>query len=448
MVKGKILNEEIIRFSEKYNSNNNYKIIANALSKNSIQAVTFNNAVLANTQFRFSQEIETLKVTNQKQSGRCWIFAGLNVIREIVAKKLNMENFEFSQNYIAFWDKFEKINYFLESIIDTAKQPVDSRIVNWIIQTGVQDGGQWEMFTNLVEKYGVVPKEVMPETFLSSNTASMNGLLNTKLRKSASIIRKMSASGKSMQSIMKEKASMLEEFYSLLCVCFGEPPKEFVWEYKDKDKTFIRTEKIKPMEFFSLYVGDILKNYVSIINSPTSDKIYGKAYTVKYLGNVIGGNPVIYINTDLETMKMLTKQQLKDNETVWFGSDVSKFLDRDTGILDTQAYNYNAAFDMNFDMTKEERLDYRESSMNHAMVITGVNLYNDVPNRWKIENSWGDEKGEKGYFVMSDKWFDEYVYQVVINKSYLPEGLKLALTEKPVALNPWDPMGSLACYLG
>lgn len=444
MMNGKISKESITKFSEKYNGNKNYKIIANALSKNSIQAVTYNNNIIANTQFKFSKEIETLKVTNQKQSGRCWIFAGLNVLREIVAKKLNMENFEFSQNYTSFWDKFEKINYFLESIIDTIEEPIDSRVVDWIIQTGVQDGGQWEMFTNIVEKYGVVPKEVMPETFLSSNTVTMNGLLNTKLRKSASILRKMNNLGNSKESIIKEKAGMLEEFYSYLCICFGEPPKEFVWEYRDKHKTFIRTELIKPMEFFNLYIGDVLKNYVSIINSPTSDKSYGKSYTVKYLGNVIGGNEVIYINTDINTMKKLTKQQLKNDEIVWFGSDVSKYLDRDSGILDTEAYNYNIAFEMNFNMTKEERLDYRESSMNHAMVITGVNLFNDIPNRWKIENSWGDEKGEKGYFVMSDKWFDEYVYQVVINKKYLSKELKLALSQNPIVLNPWDPMGSLA----
>lgn len=443
-MKGNISSEKIMKFSEEYNNNKNNKIIANALSKNSIQAVTYNNAVLANTQFNFSKEIETLKVTNQKSSGRCWIFAGLNVLREIVTKKLNMENFEFSQNHTAFWDKFEKINYFLECIIDTAEEPVDSRVVNWILQTGVQDGGQWEMFTNIVQKYGVVPKEAMPETFLSSNTGSMNGLLNTKLRKSASILRKMNASGKSKESIKKEKENMLKEFYSFLCVCFGEPPKEFVWEYTDKDKKFVRLEMTKPLKFFNLYIGDVLKNYVSIINSPTSDKIYNKAYTVKYLGNVIGGDKVTYLNTDIDTMKSLTKQQLKDNEVVWFGSDVSKYMDRDAGILDNDAYNYNAAFGMNFDMTKEERLDYRDSSMNHAMVITGVNLTNDDPNRWKIENSWGDEKGKKGYYVMSDKWFDEYVYQVVINKTYLSEELKLALTKEPSILNPWDPMGSLA----
>lgn len=441
---GKISDENIKEFSKNYNSNKNYKIISNALSKNSILAVTYNNNILANTQFKFSLEIETLKVTNQKQSGRCWIFAGLNVLREIVAKKLNMENFEFSQNYVAFWDKFEKINYFLESIIDTIDEPVDSRIVDWIVQTGVQDGGQWEMFTNIVEKYGVVPKEIMPETFLSSNTATMNGLLNTKLRKAASRLREMGALDESKESIMKEKASMLEEFYSYLCICFGEPPKEFVWEYRDKNKTFIRTEITKPMEFFDLYIGDVLKNYVSIINSPTSDKIYGKSYTVKYLGNVIGGNEVTYINTDINTMKMLTKQQLKNDEIVWFGSDVSKYMDRDSGILDTEAFDYNTAFEMNFNMTKQERLDYRESSMNHAMVITGVNLLNDIPNRWKIENSWGDEKGEKGYFVMSDKWFDEYVYQVVIDKKYLTKELKFALDQNPIVLNPWDPMGSLA----
>jgi len=258
-VKGIIINEKIIEYSKEYNSNRNYKIIANALSKNSIQSVIYNNDILANTQFKFSHEIETLKVTNQKKSGRCWIFAGLNILREIIAKKLNLENIEFSQNYVAFWDKFEKINNFLECIIDTVEEPIDSRIINWIVQTGVKDGGQWEMFTNIVEKYGVVPKEVMPETFLSSNTETMNGVLNTKLRKAASILRKMYVRGKSKKNIMQEKENMLKEFYSFLCVCFGEPPKEFVWEYRDKNRIFIRTETIKPKEFFNLYIGEILK---------------------------------------------------------------------------------------------------------------------------------------------------------------------------------------------
>lgn len=431
-------------YSKAYNGSAQLKAMTNALSKNDLNAVTFDNRTLSRMQQKFSLEIETMKAANQKSSGRCWLFAGLNVLREIVSKKYNLEYFEFSQSYAAFWDKFEKINYFLESIVATAGEAVDGRLVNWILQTGIQDGGQWDMFVNLVEKYGVVPKESMPETYQSGNTGAMNKAINTKLRKDASILRAMVKRGASGGELEKARKGMLGEFYSFLCACYGEPPAEFEWEARDKDKKFIRFEKLTPAAFRDRYVGFLFDEYVSIINSPTRDKPFGKTFTVRFLGNVAGGRDVIYLNTDMGTMKKLALSQLRDGEVVWFGSDVGKYGDRDSGIWDSLSLDYSKAFGMDFSISKEERLDYRDSAMNHAMVITGVNLHGEKADRWKIENSWGEEKGEKGYYMMSDAWFDEYVYQVVIHKKYLPAELLQALKGRPVELPPWDPMGSLA----
>ncbi len=438
-----LTSEKTKSYAEHYKQEKNV-VIANAITKNAINDVVLNGEALRRTQHMFSNEITTLKVTNQKSSGRCWIYAGLNVLRESLTKSLNLEEFEFSQNYVAFWDKYEKCNYFLQSIMDTFEEDADSRLVHWIIQTGISDGGQWDMFTSVLEKYGVVPKDAMPETFHSSNTGSLNKLLNTKLRRSASILRELHAKGASEEEILSEVDHMMQDFYTLLSMSFGTPPSEFIWEYRDKDKKFVRTETTTPLEFYSKYVGESLKEYVSIIHAPTTDKPYNKTYTVRYLGNVVGGNDILYINTEMKTLKEITLRQLLNEETVWFGSDVGGGMDRDTGILDSEMYDYNAAFHMSFEMTKEEKLNYRESAMNHAMVITGVNLVDGLPNRWKIQNSWGDEKGLKGYFVMTDPWFDEYVYQVVVHKKYLTESLQSVLNEEPIVLNPWDPMGSLA----
>jgi bleomycin hydrolase len=434
--------EQIAQYQMHYGHNRN-TVIANAIAKNEIQSVVINGDVLYKTQNRFSNEVKTLKATNQKSSGRCWIFAGLNIIRESVAQRLNLEDIELSQNFVAFYDKLEKINYFLESILDTVGEDAQGRLVNWIIQTGISDGGQWDMFVSLLEKYGVVPKDAMPETYHSGNTGSLNRLLNTKLRKDACLLREMQHAGAAMTEIRAEKDRMVRELYALLCMCFGTPPERFVWEYRDKDGQFSRKET-SALDFYRTQVGDGLAGYVSVINAPTDDKPFNRVYTVRYLGNVVGGRDILYVNTDIATLKQAALEQLLDNEAVWFGSDVGKGMDKETGLLDTELYDWNGAFNMDFSMSKKDRLDYRESCMNHAMVITGVNLADGKPDRWKIQNSWGEDKGDKGYYVMTDRWFEEYVYQIVIQKKYLPDSLRAAMEEEPIVLDPWDPMGSLA----
>lgn len=439
-----IRNDQITKFSQNYKAKKYSKAISNAVSKSGINAIAFNNDVLANIKYRFSIELDTMKVTNQKQSGRCWLFAGLNVLREKTAKKLNMEFFELSQNYLTFWDKFEKVNFYLESMMETLEEQVDSRIVTWLLQNAINDGGQWDMFVNLVDKYGVVPKEAMPETFNSSQTGIMNQLLAAKLREYSVVLRTMHEQGQTVDELRLKKEEMLDETYTLLCIFFGEPPHMFDFEYTDRDKKFHREKNLTPMDFFQKYLDVKMHDYVSVINANTSDKPFNRAFTVKFLGNVKGGRDVIYLNTDINTIKGLSVVQLKEGEPVWFGCDVGKMSDRDSGIMDAQLYQYDLALDMTFSLTKAERLEYRDSCMTHAMVLTGVNLDEETPNRWKVENSWGDDKGDKGYFVMSDAWFDEYLYQVVVHRKYLPEELQKAAELGVIELAPWDPMGSLA----
>lgn len=418
-----------------------FRSLSCAVSKADLADAAYDGNRGRNLPMTFSIDLCSSTVTNQKSSGRCWIFAAMNVLREAVAKNCGMEETELSQNYIAFWDKFEKINYFLESVIDSADLPVGDRTLDWILQ-GLGDGGQWDMIVGLVKKYGVVPKSAMPETYQSSNTGTMNRMLNMKLREYAIELRTMISEGKDPAA---RKDEMLFETYQALCICFGKPPKTFDFEYRDKDKKFHADYRLTPHTFYDKYVNVNLEDYVSIINAPTSDKPYGKCYTVKYLGNLVEGK-IRYLNVPMETLKDLVIRQMKDGEMVWFGSDCGKYGDRTSGIWDQDSFDFEDILGgLTFGLTKEERLDYRDSAMNHAMVITGVNLdENGKPNRWKIENSWGEDRGQKGYYVASDKWFDEFTYQVVIRKKYLSAEQIHALEAEPIVLEPWDPMGSLA----
>ncbi|MBP3040717.1 C1 family peptidase [Bacillaceae bacterium Marseille-Q3522] len=420
------------------------QVIKNAVMKNGLKAATINNDAIVAMNPVFSEEINTGKVANQKQSGRCWMFAALNTFRHRMNDLFHLQDFELSQNYTNFWDKLEKANYFLDNIIKTADEPLEGRLVAWLLTTPQQDGGQWDMLVSIIKKYGVVPKEAMPETFQSSQSADLNAVLNVKLRQDAHKLRSLHEEGQTNEQLLKEKEKMIAEIYKILAFSLGEPPKTFDFEYRDKDNVFHRDLGITPLAFFDKYIGLDLDEYVSIINAPTKDKPYGKTYTVQFLGNVVGGKPIKYLNVDMETFKQLAVKQLTEKETVWFGCDVGKSSHRETGIMDTALYDYEKAFGFDLAMTKADRLDYHGSLMTHAMVLTGVNVIDGKPVKWKVENSWGDKHGNNGYFVMSDKWMDEYTYQIVINKKYLSEDLKKAWEQDPIELKPWDPMGSLA----
>lgn len=427
----------------KYKDCKKNTIIRHALSKNAINSVCHSQDNEKNTDFKFSIDIKTMTATNQKSSGRCWIFAACNLLREVIANKCNIKEFELSQNFVAFYDKLEKINYCLESIIDLIDCDPDDRTLAYVLQNGIADGGQWDMFVNVVKKYGVCPKNAMEETFQSSNTMQMNSLINAEMRRFAAKAQKLVHSD-GMDAVRKLKDEVLENLYKFLCNGFGVPTQLFDFEYVDSDDKYVLECGYTPKSFFEKYVGDTLDEYVSIINSPTEDKPFLKTYTIDYLGNVVEGNLITHLNLPIERLKELVLTQLKNKEVVWFGSDCSKYGDREGGVWDDGSWDYSTPFNLDHKMNKADLLNYHASCMNHAMVITGVSLKNDLPLKWKIENSWGTDRANKGYYLMSDTWFDIYVYQAVVNKRYLNKEELEALKQKQIVLKPWDPMGSLA----
>lgn len=433
------------QLEKRFDENPGNRMAMNAAVSCGICASSRNYETEREIPHEFSISLEQGAVTNQKRSGRCWMFAALNCMRFQVIKKQNLEDFELSQSYPLFYDKLEKANYFLESILDTLDEPTDGRLIAHLLATPLNDGGQWDMLCSIVEKYGLVPKTAMPESVSSSATQEMVSYMTEKLREYACVLRKGHKAGKSMEQLKKEKEAMMETVYRMLCISLGKPPRTFTFEYRDKDGNFHREENLTPKAFYEKYVGLRLDDYVSVINAPTEDKPFYRSYTVQYLGNVKEGRPVKYVNLPIEEMKQAAIAQLKDGEPVWFGCDVGKRSFRDGGLMDTGIYDVETLFDTDFPMTKAERLEYGQSLMTHAMVFQGVNLdENGRPDRWRVENSWGEEAGKKGYFVMSDRWFDEYNYQVVVNKKYLSSKALEAYEKEPVRLNPWDPMGSLA----
>lgn len=436
-----ITREFLDEIEKEYLDNDVYTIGRNALNDCKISDLARNSNQSEYIGNNFSINIETLPVCNQKASGRCWIFAGCNVLREKIAKRYNLENFELSQNYVAFYDKLEKCNYLMESIIELLDRDKDDRLLTFLLMNGIQDGGQWDLFVNVVRKYGLVPKDVFPETYQSSNTREIDNVLNRYVRKFAYEARKIKDN---INKVNELKEKMMKDIYKILCNCFGVPPKKFSFEYTDKNKNYNLIKDITPEEFYYNYVQVNLDDYVSIINSPTSDKPFYNPFTVNYLGNVIEGNKVIYLNEEIERFKNLIINQLKDGEPVWFGCDCLQSGDREKGIWDDLSFDVDVLFQIDSSMSKEAMLDMRESTMNHAMVITGVNLDENKPTKWKIENSWGEDRANKGYYVATDTWFDQYVYQAVVNKKYLSELERKDLQREIIELNPWDPMGMLA----
>lgn len=416
--------EDLNRIEKEYSKNIGYTIARRALNKTKISDLSIKSEQTEYTRNAFSIDLKTLPVTNQKRSGRCWIFAGCNVIREKIAQKYNLKDFELSQNYIAFYDKLEKCNYLLEKIISLKDREKDDRTLDYLLSTGIQDGGQWDLFVNVVNKYGLVPKSAFPETFQSSNTNEIDNLLNKYIRKFAYNIRNTKV------GIQAEKDEYIKNIYKILCSSFGVPPKEFSFEYVDKDKNYHIIKNLTPLKFYKEIVPIDLNDYVSIINSPTEDKPFNKVYTVDFLGNVLEGNEIIYLNLEIERLKELAISQLKEGETVWFGSDCGKEADRENGIWDDKTFDIDTLFQINSEMSKGAMLDTRESAMNHAMVITGVNLDDDKPTKWKIENSWGDDVANKGYYTATDTWFSKFVYQIVVNKKYLTEKEQEILKEE------------------
>jgi len=394
----------------------------------------------------FSHQLPEGKATAQKSSGRCWLFAALNTFRMAAIKSMNLsDDFELSQSYTMFWDQLEKANYFLESVLATLDEPVGSRLFDWVVGHPTSDAGQWHMLVNVVRKYGVVPKRVMPETESSSSTGQMNYQLVYQLREYACRLRQAHAAGASVDDLRAMKPEMLEVIYRMLCIHLGEPPREFAWQWRDKDKQFHREAVMTPQEFYQRHVAVDLDDLICLIHCPQPAKRYNALYTIKFLGNVVGGEIIKYLNVELDVMKRAAIEQIKDGSPVWFGCDVGKHLDRDLGVLDLDLFDYGLVYGLAPEMTKAERLDYGHSVMTHAMVFTGVDLDDEgKPRKWRVENSWGDQGGDKGFLLMTNAWFDEYNYEVVVHRQYVPPELLPLLDTEPIALEPWDPMGALA----
>ena len=432
-------------FEKDFNRDPAKRVAQLAVTMNGVNQSATDPFTARRDRFQFSVELKTGHITNQKGSGRCWMFAALNTMRVEVMKKLNLEDFELSQNYLLFYDKLEKSNYFLESILETLDEPTNGRVIAHLLGAPLNDGGQWDMLCNLVDKYGVVPKDAMPETACSSSTWEVTSYMTRKLREFACTLRTGYSEGKTVEQLRGMKETMLCAIYNMLSIAFGNPPKTFTFEARDKDKKFIRDVNMTGRGFYEKYIGWELSDYVSLINATTADKPFHRTFTVKFLGNVKEGRPVKYLNLPVEDLKRAAIRQMQDGAPVWFGCDVGKSSTRKTGIMDLMALRPDQLFGVEVGMDKAQRLDYGDSLMTHAMVFQGVNLdENGNPDRWKVENSWGDEPGEKGYFVMSDDWFTEYTYQVVVHKKYLTDEQRAELDQAPIELEPWDPMGSLA----
>ena len=428
-----------------YEANPKYAAMENAISHNGLLASLEKRSAAAGNTPVFSLDLTKDKVSDQKASGRCWMFAALNPFRHKMIANFQLEDFELSQAHTFFWDKYEKSNWFLEQVLATADQELTSRKVKFLLDTPQQDGGQWDMVVSLFEKYGVVPKSVYPESILSSDSRELNQILNKLLRQDAQILRELRAEGAESAELQAKKEELLQEVFNFLAMNLGLPPRQFDFSYRDKDNHFQSESGLTPLTFYQKYVDLKLDDYVSIINAPTADKPYGRSYTVEMLGNVVGSKPVRYLNVEMDRLKDLAIAQMQAGETVWFGSDVGQSSNRKAGVMAEGMHDFTASMDIRLTQDKAGRLDYSESLMTHAMVLTGVDLdENGKAKKWKVENSWGEKVGNKGYFVASDAWMDEYTYQIVVRKEFLTAAELAAYEEEPIVLAPWDPMGALA----
>ena len=417
-----------------------YRAMQNAVSRNHLSDVAMDWNRFSAISHVFSHTISNeLRATSQSQSGRCWFFAALNMLRVHVAREHNLNDFEFSQSYLFFWDKLEKANYFLETVIETADRPYDDRLVSWLFRHISDDGGDWHMAVNLINKYGVVPQSVFPENAACYHSGALNRVLDLKLREDGIILREMIRDGRDSKTITQEKDRMIKEIYRILSIHMGTPPVQFNWDFLDKNRNFQSYRNLTPYSFYENHVKIDLNDYVCLGNSPREETPYYNVYDLERVRNVVEGCPTIFLNVPIEEMKRAAALSLLDDEPVYFTCDVTKTFHLNLGVMDTKLYDLNLVYDLNFGMTKEQRMNYGHSSPAHAMLFTGVNIEDDLPTKWRVENSWGTDVGEKGYFLMTDEWFDEYMFEVVVHIRHLPEHLLQYLDLPPIPLEPWDP---------
>ena len=432
---GGISEDMLGRIRQGYQGTPEQKAVKNALASNSISALAINGENLAMIDTHFSHRVKTKGITNQKSSGRCWLFTGLNVLRAKVIDKYNLPGLEFSQNYNSFYDLLEKSNLFLQAIIDTKDLPLEDRKVDWLLKNAIGDGGQFTGVSNLIMKYGVVPKEVMPETYQSDNTGQMCMILKWKLREYALELRGLKAN-----KTAERKEAMLTEIYRILVECLGVPPTEFEWTRYDKAGNVVSTKKYTPKSFYQEYIGDDLEhNYIMVMNDPSRE--YNKVYEIEYDRHVYDGENWVYLNLPIEKVKELAIASIKDNTAMYFSCDVGKFSDRKKGTLDIKNMDYESLFRTKFPMDKKQRIQTFSSGSSHAMTLIAVDLDEaGQPKKWMVENSWGAASGYQGNLIMTDEWFDNYMFRVVVEKKYVPADIMKLMEQKPIMLPSWDPM--------
>jgi bleomycin hydrolase len=436
--------EQLAEFQANFEASPTSGLMQNVVTQRDVNEVALNRTIVTGAAHTFSNVLDDWSVTNQARSGRCWMFAGLNMFRVETKDVLNVKQFEFSQNYLMFWDKLERANFLLEGIIETSDRPVDDRTVAWLLQRGVEDGGQWDMFVNLVRKHGVVPKTAMPETESSGNSARMNSMLNYQYRQGAKQIRDCYASESGLDQMRASKQQTLNAIYQILCIHLGTPPAKFHWQWRDKDSNFQRDGDMTPLEFAQKYISTPMEDYVCVVHDPRETSPFGRTFTIQYLGNVVDGPAIKYLNVDIELIKGMAQRMLEDGMPVWMGCDTGKQMHRDLGLWDAELFDYPGVYNAEFSLDKAARLEYHQTRMTHAMLFTGVDVVDGKPRRWRVENSWDEKVGDKGFFLMNDSWFAEYMFEIAVPKSYLPADLREAWELEPTVLPPWDPMGSLA----
>jgi bleomycin hydrolase len=441
-VPGMLGQDQLAALRDDFLSNPGYRLAQNAVTRVSVDDVSINREILNAADHTASKRLDDWSVTDQAHSGRCWLFAGLNLLRAGVSQKLGVKDFEFSQNYMMFWDKLERANYFLEAIIATADRDIDDRTVAHLLDSVADDGGQWDMFVAIVRKHGLVPKPFMPETESSGNTGRMNGVLRALLRQGAQQLREIAR--RDQDETQAAKAEVLTVVHRVLSIHLGSPPERFLWQWMDKDNGFHRGGEMSPSEFAAEYVELPLEDYVCLVNDPRPSNPMGRTFTVEFLGNIVEAPPVLYLNVNIDVMKDLTAGLLADDQPVWFGCDVSKMMSNEYGLWDAKLFDLPALYDASFQTSKADRLLTHESRMTHAMLFTGVDIVDGKPRRWRVENSWGSKKGQDGFYTMNDSWFDEYLFEVAVPRDRLAPELREALEVEPIVLPPWDPMGALA----
>jgi bleomycin hydrolase len=416
------------------------RALMNAVTNNELRELALNRELLNEYSDIFNYKIDVKGITNQKSSGRCWLFAGLNIMRPAVIKKYNLSEFEFSQNYLFFWDKLEKANLFLDAVIDLHDKPLDDRELQTLVKDPIPDGGWWSYVVSLIDKYGAVPKEIMPETNNSSSTGPMNRLLERLVRRDAVELRAMAAKGAKPAALQARKVEMLKDVYRLLVLHLGVPPQEFTWRYEDKDNK-IGEANYTPVSFYRDVVGVDLGDYVSIFDHPAYP--YNKYYRIKYCRNMSEIPDMDFVNIDAKAFKGYVLKMLLAGEPVWFAADVGADMYRKDGIMEPGIYDYKSLFGIDMDLTKAQMILTFDSSPNHAMVFVGADTLGGTPVKWRVENSWGADVGDKGYWTMYDGWFDRYVYSVIVNRKYLPDDVLALLKTTPEVLPAWDPMREL-----